>query len=369
MQALKITELRDAAALAALVPEWENLAANALEPNPAYEPWMLLPALEAYGGGQELRFVLVHYAGELAGFFPLKAERRFRGLPVRTLSSWRHPHCMLCVPLVRASVASKVLAAFLQWARANASVVDLSHLIAEGAFHQALVDALNEVEYTSAITDAYTRPLLLRSKEAMPRDVRRREKRLYEAGTVERLVLRSREELPRWIDEFLALEAAGWKGRRGSALACSETNRRFAHQLFTGAFERGRLIMVGINFNGRPAARVCGFTAGEGAIGFKTAYDESLRRYAPGMLAQVDLIRAFHERPELQWMDSYSDAGNAAVDELWRHRRTVQRVAIAADARGELALALLPLMRLFKRFVGKFRIRRAARTIPSLKPA
>ena len=58
MQALKITELRDAAALAALVPEWENLAANALEPNPAYEPWMLFPALEAYGGGLFQRLVI-----------------------------------------------------------------------------------------------------------------------------------------------------------------------------------------------------------------------------------------------------------------------------------------------------------------------
>jgi hypothetical protein len=29
----------------------------------------------------------------------------------------------------------------------------------------------------------------------------------------------------------------------------------------------------------------------------------------------------------------------------------------------------VPLMRLSKRFVGKLRIRRAARTIPSLKPA
>src|SRR5438309_8492344 len=105
MQALKITELRDAAALAALVPEWENLAANALEPNPAYEPWMLLPALEAFGCGQDLRFVAAYHGGELAGFFPLKAESRFRGLLLRTLASWRHPHCMLCVPLVRANVA------------------------------------------------------------------------------------------------------------------------------------------------------------------------------------------------------------------------------------------------------------------------
>ena len=374
MQALEIRLAED---LAGLVPEWENLAANALEPNPAYEPWMLLPALEAFGGGQDLRFVAAYHGGELAGFFPLKAESRFRGLPLRTLASWRHPHCMLCVPLVRANVAPKVLAGFLQWTRANTSVVDLSHLIAEGAFHQALVDALNESGSTSAISDAYTRPLLCRARDAdtylksIPnRDLLRRERRLCETGKVERLVLRGREELPRWIDEFLALEAAGWKGRRGSALACSEPNRRFAHEVFTGAFERGRLLMVGIDIDGRPAARCSAFTAGAGAIAFKTAYDESFRRHAPGMMARLDMIRAFHERPGLEWMDSYTTAGNAAVESVWKHRRTVQRVAIAADARGEAALALLPLMRLFKRFVGKVsRPRKTPRTIPSLRPA
>src|SRR5437870_487401 len=148
MQALEIRLAED---LAGLVPEWENLAANALEPNPAYEPWMLLPALKAFGE-KDLNFVTVHHGGELAGFFPLTAANRFHGLPLRTLASWRHPHCMLCVPLVRANEAAKVLAGFLQWTRANASVLDLSHLIAEGAFHQALVDALNESGFTSAIT-------------------------------------------------------------------------------------------------------------------------------------------------------------------------------------------------------------------------
>ena len=41
--------LRDRQSLAAIVRPWEDLAANALEGNPFYEPWMLLPALWARG--------------------------------------------------------------------------------------------------------------------------------------------------------------------------------------------------------------------------------------------------------------------------------------------------------------------------------
>ena len=175
-------------------------------------------------------------------------------------------------------------------------------------------------------------------------------------------------EKKRWnvVLASLGAYAAEWFAEIVNALWLHFSERS---ALWTTPDRTSYLIMVGINFDGRPIARYCGFTAGEGAIAFKTAYDESLRRYAPGMLAQVDMIRAFHERPELQWMDSYSDAGNGCVDDLWQHRLTVQRVAIAADARGELALALLPLMRLLKRFVGKLRLRRTARTIPSLRPA
>jgi len=43
----KIVVARDAVALEAIVPAWEELAAHALEHNPFYEPWVLLPALAA----------------------------------------------------------------------------------------------------------------------------------------------------------------------------------------------------------------------------------------------------------------------------------------------------------------------------------
>lgn len=380
-QGVKISVLRDAADLGSLVPEWEALAANAIEPNPVYEPWMLLPALEAFAGGQELRIVVVRHSGELAGLFPLQLERRYKGLPLRMLKSWTHPHCMLCVPLVRANRAHQVLSALFDWARESCSLVELSYLAAEGAFHQALVDVLNEDQRASLTTEAYTRALLCRAGDAetylescMPgevrRQLRRQEKRLGEAGKLEHVVLRTREELPRWMEEFLTLEASGWKGKRGSALACSENNRRFAHALFTGAFERGRLLMVGINLDGKPIARYCAFVAGEGAIAFKSAFDERLRKYGPGTLAVLDLIGLFHERPRLQWMDSYTGPDNGMICGLWKHRRTVQRVAIAADAWGEAALAALPLARCLRRFARKLRSRSSpARTIPSLRPA
>ena len=47
---MSVIAVRDLIALSAFVPAWEELAAAALEPNVFYEHWMLLPALEAFGG-------------------------------------------------------------------------------------------------------------------------------------------------------------------------------------------------------------------------------------------------------------------------------------------------------------------------------
>jgi hypothetical protein len=44
---IAVEVVRDQASLARVIVQWEELAADALEPNPLYEPWMMLPALEA----------------------------------------------------------------------------------------------------------------------------------------------------------------------------------------------------------------------------------------------------------------------------------------------------------------------------------
>ncbi len=50
----RIEVIRSREALAAIVPAWEGLAANAIEANPFYEPWFLLPALRARRWGPRM---------------------------------------------------------------------------------------------------------------------------------------------------------------------------------------------------------------------------------------------------------------------------------------------------------------------------
>ena len=335
-------------ALARLAPQWEDLAANALEPNPFYEPWMLLPALECFAQPGEVEVAVAWKDGRLAALLPVQRVGRYRSLPLRALRAWRHRHCLLSTPLVRADGAAQTLAAFLGGLRAglgrSALLLELAYVPVGGPFHNAL-QAAGSQPY---IDNEYERALLIKGGDAesyiksalsrhLRQELRRRERRLAELGAVTHATMQA-GDAERWVDDFMRLEAAGWKGREGSALACSEANRRFAAEVFAAGVQRGRLHMVGVDLDGRPLARCCSFLAGEGSFAFKTAYDEAFSRYSPGVIAEVDRIRRFHELPGLQWMDSYTAPDNDVLNAVWQGRRRIARFTIATGFSGNLTL-------------------------------
>jgi CelD/BcsL family acetyltransferase involved in cellulose biosynthesis len=363
-EACRVTVLRPAE-LAALVPQWEELAQEALEPNPFYEHWILLPALEAFAAGQDVRVVAVWFQDRLWGLFPLERVARYRGLPVPALRTWRHRHSLLCTPLIRAGRAAQCLAALSLWLRSveGAPLLELDFVPAEGPFHRALVDWLHEEKRPSLASNRYNRAVLRKAADAeryfsglpakLVRDLKRRERRLAERGALTHAVLGPQGDLERWLDDLMQLEAAGWKGRQGSALASNEVDRRFAQRIFREAFRRGRLLIAGVDLDGKPLARCSSFLAGEGAFAFKTAYDEQFAAFSPGVIAEMDRIRAFHELPAAQWMDSFTAPGNDVLDRLWKDRLTVQRLVVGTALRGELALAALPLLGFVKRLIAR----------------
>jgi CelD/BcsL family acetyltransferase involved in cellulose biosynthesis len=154
------------------------------------------------------------------------------------------------------------------------------------------------------------------------------------------------------MEEFMRLEASGWKGHAGTALACREDDRRFVAEVSGEAFRRGRLLITGLDLEGRALARHVMFAGDEGAFTFKIAYDETYEKCSPGLLAEVDNVRQFMENPGLRWIDSNTAPENSqSYGRVWKDRRTIQRIAIGARGAGRLAVAALPLMRLAKHWL------------------
>ncbi len=349
--------LRHPAELRELVAEWESLAAEAIEPNPFYEHWLMLPALEAYGAGEGFRCVAVWQDGTLGGLFPLQLEPRFRGLPLRAARSWRHRNMLVGTPLVRARHAGACVAALLE--SGIAPLIEFDWTPAGGLFYGALAEAAGDGGFPCVVSDPYLRAILVRDRDPRPRfnsnmknNLRRWQARLRAAGALEPVRLMPGDDVAAWTEEFMRLEASGWKGRAGSALACREDDRRFVTDIFAEAHRRGRLLITGLNLGGRPLARHTMLLGGEGAFTFKIAYDETHASCSPGIVAEVDNVRQFLENPGPRWIDSHTARENTSYGRVWKDRRTVQRVALGLHGVGRFAVAALPLLRLAKQWLG-----------------
>src|SRR4051812_29687797 len=89
---VRVEELRDRAAIGALAPEWEALAARAGVRGPFVSPrWMAVWA--AHLAPRSLRVLVAHRAGRVCAILPLFAEQRaIAGIPARVLRSLSDDH-------------------------------------------------------------------------------------------------------------------------------------------------------------------------------------------------------------------------------------------------------------------------------------
>ncbi len=332
--------------MAADNPAWDALALCAAEPNPFFESWYLLPSLQALDTTGRVRILRFDAGGELAGLLPLARSGRYYRWPLPNLSAWLHDNCFLGAPLVAKGLEREFWQALLAWADRNSGLalfLHLAHLPLSGPIHEALQAVLSEQERFAAIVHREERALL-RSKltpEAYfdaalsgkkRKELRRQTARLSELGELAVERRDDAEGIEQWIADFLSLEASGWKGLAGSALAANPATSNIFAQGLRGAASRGRLERLQLSLDGRPIAMLASFLTPPGAFSYKTAFDESFARFSPGVLLQRENL-ALLERPEIAWTDSCAAADHPMIDHIWRERRDIGRVSIAIGGR------------------------------------
>lgn len=364
---LSVTVARTAVEAAEHVPEWQALADRASEANVFYEPWCLLPALWHLGAGKDTCLVFLYQtdgAGQrLAAVFPLERREKLHGLPLRHLVAWRHPHLFLAQPLVDTRVAVQAWRTLLHWARRDGAwFVDLPEMVASGACLVALQTAAGR---RCHVIESFERTILLRTEPSAEayiarassagsrKDWRRLFRRLSETGQLETRVLQPGSDAQPWIEAFLAMEAAGWKGREGTALASNPHDAAYFHEIALAAHTRSALHMAGLFVDGRPIALQCNlFAQGQGSA-FKVTYDETWSQYSPGVLLELEAIRDLYARPGFLSMDSCTGRNHPLMNRLWSDVRAIVRCRVATHSAGTALLALRPAVQ----FLGRGRTR------------
>ena len=360
---LYVTVEETACALERHAAAWDELVEHAAEPNAFYEPHTLLSAWR-HLAPPGLRVVLVWVPNvlrgqppHLAGLFPITRRDRYKGLPTPVIATWQHLYSYLATPLVRMEFASQVLQTFFAWLRTenDAALFECQAIRSDGAFYHALIDTLNRLGFEAFHAAKHTRAAFVPAVSAdayfehslsgkKRKELRRQERRLGELG---RLAYDDMPgDLDAWIDEYVRLEATGWKGQGGTALqddpAALAMFRAYAH----GAHARKRWMALALRLDGRAIAMKCNLLAGTGAVAFKTAYDESYARFSPGVLLEIEHVRLLHERGTPAWMDSGAAADHPMIGHLWRDRIAIETLVVPTGrAPGVFAVAALPLLR------------------------
>ncbi len=325
--------------------EWANLAANAVEANPFYSPALLIPALDAFAS-ENVRLALVRDArGRLIALAPIEPVAGYSRLPVRYLATWMHEHCFFAAPLIRRGSEKEALPALFDLVEGEGAFLRLRHLDAGGPICAAAIDAATRTGRLASPSARYRRALLLAGyetdaylREALNgkkrKELRRLRARLEAEGRVSFETLIGRDDLSLWMQDFLILESSGWKGRAGTALASKAESRAFFAAALERAFDAGALDFHRLAVNDRPIAMIVNFVGSGGAYSFKIAYDEGFARYSPGVMLEIDMMRALEKRAGFSFVDSCAAPDHPMINSLWRERRAIEALNVSGKSAG-----------------------------------
>lgn len=331
---------------------WADLAQDAAEPNAFYAPDMLGAALDHLAEQGAVRLIEVQADERTIGLLPVVVAPRHGRLPIACVKNWMHDHCFFGAPLIRKGQEVPAWRGILAqldaapWAR---GFLHLQGLDAAGANAAALEALSVEQRRSRREIHRYDRAMLRSDLSAddywetqvrpkKRKEIRRLQKRLGELGTVETHRLDNATDLPRWSSDFLKLEASGWKGKEGTALACTPADAAFFRAACAAALASDRLHFLRIDLDGRPIAMLANFRHGDGAFSFKIAFDEELGRFSPGVLIEIANLHAVQDDPAIAWMDSCAAPDHPMIDSLWAERRTIVQYRIALHGRGTARL-------------------------------
>jgi CelD/BcsL family acetyltransferase involved in cellulose biosynthesis len=328
---------RDAAgAIEGLAAEWAALAETAAEPNAFAEHWFVAASLRTLAKGQAIRLVEVRRGERLIGLFLAETRKGYARLPVRVVQNWAHDQTFLGTPLVAAGEEGAFWSAVLEVLDEAAWAPGLLHLrglTEDGPVQRALQDvrpgAIVHREVRAFLEsdlspDAYYEQAVRQKKR---KEIRRLRNRLAELGETKARVFGDGDDLDAWCSTYLALEKAGWKGAKGSSLACTAEGEAFFRETVRAARGAGRLQFLRLDVGGTCIAMLVNFLTPPGSFSFKTVFDEAYARFSPGVLIQLENLKILDD-PRIAWMDSCAAEDHPMIDSLWTERRKIVRVSV-----------------------------------------
>jgi CelD/BcsL family acetyltransferase involved in cellulose biosynthesis len=161
------------------------------------------------------------------------------------------------------------------------------------------------------------------------KEFKRLRNRLGEQGELKLETLSQSSNVQNFVENLLALEAKGWKGRRGTALQARTATASAFKQICINLQTAGKLRFWQLRHEGKAIASLFGMVEGDRAWIVKIAHDEAFAKFSPGVLLVLDATQSLFAEGGVKLVDSCAIPGHPMIDRIWRDRIAMADVLIA----------------------------------------
>ncbi|MBS0534508.1 MAG: GNAT family N-acetyltransferase [Proteobacteria bacterium] len=336
------------------VPEaaWADLTTRAIEANAFYHPaWSR--AVARHVKGQIGMRALLAWDGpakrRLIGLMLVAPAWNCLRLPLPFFVGW-YAYAPLTTPLLDRDHPEAAARALLTAARkAGAHAVMLPAMAQDGTVAAALRAAAAPFGAAPRVFNAHERARLDATQDADEaaqalgskklKELRRQRNRLADSGDVSFKIAAPGAEADAALEQFLALEAAGWKGEAGTALASKQGDIAFMKEALPAMVRDGTAQIATLSSGDKVVAAGVLLRHLNRAYFFKIAYDESVAKMSPGVQLTLDITRAMCADAQIDSVDSTAIANHPMIDHIWRGRQPVADLFLPTQS-GKPAFAL-----------------------------
>jgi CelD/BcsL family acetyltransferase involved in cellulose biosynthesis len=321
-----------------LQEELDFLSNRAMEPNVFFASRFLAPAMPRLED-REIRLAIIR--DESAGrsrlrfLMPFSVEKPGFAIGAPIIRAWANPFGPLGTPLVDAENAAETIDHLFEALGSDDSqlphVLVLPDIRLRGPFAQMLKAIAMSRNLPVQTANEHLRPMLeslldgetyLKKaiKSSHMRDMRRQWGLIEKMGEVAHTVARQPREIRQRMEEFLLLEASGWKGKKRSAMLSDRYRAAFAREAVNNLAEVDAARIHTIDFQGKAIASMIVLMMNGEAYTWKTAYDESFARFSPGKLLVAHLTEWHLDDANITRTDSCGVPDHPIMSRLWMER-------------------------------------------------
>ncbi len=321
--------------------EWDNLTHNAAEKNIYLFPWFIKASI-ALLEEKKSKIITVYNDNMLIGLFIVTKDIGYAKFPFIFYRTALHADQFLATPLVHRDYTDQFVVGLCQWLdncpvpialkiftlmptdtgvfRSIQKICALQKrpLIAIEQKSRAVIKPQNH-----SVESAWNALSKQRQKSLI-----RANKKLSKAGHFKIEKLGDSDKLEHWLEEFLHMEHAGWKGiNKSSTLSIAEDTAYF-RAMVRSAYEHEAMNFFRLTLNGNPIAYTLDLLSEPYGFCHKSAYNQEYRSYSPGVILEYETMKYYLSNSNFDLIDSCTAPDNDMLNSLWPDQHDIIDLAL-----------------------------------------